>query len=48
MVWRVLFGGEAESAVADTFATTSKTVKKWVDRYQADGLDRENLLRLHS
>lgn len=38
MVWRVLFGGEAESAVAKAFATTSKTVKKWVDRYQASGL----------
>ncbi len=38
MVWRVLFGGEAERGAAEAFATTVKTVKKWVDRYQAEGL----------
>lgn len=34
MVRRVL-RGELPSAVAAAFATTAKTVKKWVDRYQA-------------
>ena len=38
MVWRVLFGCEAEKAVAEAFATTVKTVSKWVERYQAEGL----------
>jgi transposase InsO family protein len=38
MVRRVLFGGEAEKAVAEAFATTAKTVRKWVERYQAEGL----------
>lgn len=38
IVRRVLFGGEAESAVAAAFATTTETVRKWVDRYQAGGL----------
>jgi transposase-like protein len=38
MVRRVLFGGEPERAVAQAFATTTKTVEKWVDRYQAEGL----------
>jgi transposase InsO family protein len=38
MVWRVLFGGEPETAAAAAFATTVKTVRKWVDRYQAEGL----------
>lgn len=38
MVRRVLFGGEAAKAVAQAFATTAKTVGKWIDRYQAEGL----------
>ncbi len=38
MVWRVLFGGQAETAVAEAFCTTAKTVRKWVERYQAAGL----------
>jgi len=38
MVRRVLFGGEAEAAIAAAFGVTAKTVKKWVDRYQAEGL----------
>jgi transposase InsO family protein len=38
MVWRVLFGAEGEKAVAAAFATTAKTVRKWVERYQAEGL----------
>ena len=38
MVRRVLFGGETEKSVAAAFATTTKTVRKWVDRYEAGGL----------
>jgi transposase InsO family protein len=38
MVWRVLFGVEEPQAVAAAFGTTAKTVGKWVDRYQAEGL----------
>jgi len=38
MVRRVLFEGEAEKVVAAAFATTVKTVGKWVERYQAEGL----------
>ena len=38
MVRRVLFGGETEKSVAAAFATTTKTVRKWVDRYEAEGL----------
>jgi transposase InsO family protein len=38
MVRRVLFGGETAKAVAQAFATTAKTVSKWIDRYQAEGL----------
>jgi transposase InsO family protein len=38
MVWRVLFGGEEPREVASAFSTTPKTVSKWVDRYQAEGL----------
>jgi transposase len=38
MVRRVVFDGEAETAIAAAFGTTAKTVKKWVDRYQAEGL----------
>src|SRR5271168_3955213 len=38
MVRRVLFGGERAQAVAQAFATTAKTVGKWIDRYQAEGL----------
>ena len=38
MVRRVLFDGEAETAIAAAFGTTAKTVKKWVQRYQAGGL----------
>ena len=36
MVRRVL-RGDLPSAVATAFATTAKTVRKWVDRYQAEG-----------
>ena len=45
MVWRALFGGEAESAVAEAFATTSKTVKTWVGGYRADRRGYEALRR---
>ena len=38
MVRRVLFEGRAQSEVAAAFATTAKTVGKWIDRYQAKGL----------
>ena len=38
LVWRVLFGGETPTAVAAALGTTAKTVGKWVDRYQAEGL----------
>ena len=38
MVWRVLFGAQGEAAVAGAFCTTAKTVRKWVERYQAGGL----------
>jgi transposase InsO family protein len=38
MVRRVLFGGQGQGEVAAAFATTAKTVGKWIDRYQADGL----------
>jgi transposase InsO family protein len=38
MVRRVLFGGETAKAVAQAFGTTAKTVGKWIDRYQAEGL----------
>jgi transposase InsO family protein len=38
LVWRVLFGGETVTAIAAAYGTTSKTVSKWVDRYQAEGL----------
>jgi len=38
MVWRVLFGGESERQVAAAYVTTAKTVGKWVDRYQGQGL----------
>jgi transposase InsO family protein len=49
MVWRVVFGGEPEKAVAEAFATTVKTVRKWVERYETEGLaglvDRPKRLR---
>src|SRR5512143_2050042 len=38
MVWRVLFGGETESQVAAAYVTTAKTVRKWAQRYQEQGL----------
>jgi len=38
MVRRVLFGGETGGQVAAACATTVKTVGKWVDRYQQQGL----------
>jgi transposase InsO family protein len=38
MARRVLFEGQAVGAVAAAFATTAKTVGKWVERYQAEGL----------
>jgi transposase-like protein len=38
LVWRVLYGGETVSAIAAAYGTTGKTVSKWVDRYQAEGL----------
>jgi len=38
MVRRVLFDGQAQDQVAAAFATTAKTVAKWIDRYQVEGL----------
>ena len=38
MVRRVLFDGQVQSEVAAAFATTAKTVAKWIDRYQVEGL----------
>jgi transposase InsO family protein len=38
MVRRVLFEGQACGEVAAAFATTAKTVGKWVERYQSEGL----------
>ena len=38
MVRRVLFEGQAQSEVAAAFATSAKTVGKWIERYQAEGL----------
>lgn len=40
MVRRVLFGGETQGDVAAAFATTAKTVGKWIERYQVEGLAR--------
>jgi transposase InsO family protein len=38
MVRRVLFGGETVGEVALAYVTTAKTVRKWVERYQQQGL----------
>jgi transposase InsO family protein len=38
MVRRVLFEGQAQDQVAVAFATSAKTVAKWIDRYQVEGL----------
>ncbi len=38
MVRRALFGGEPIGRVAAAYVTTSKTVRKWVERYQQHGL----------
>ena len=39
LVRRVLEEGQARQTVADAFGVCPKTVKKWVERFQAEGLD---------
>lgn len=39
MVRRVLEEGQTPQAVASAFGVCGKTVRKWVERYQAEGSD---------